>query len=350
MLCFAQSLSNFINSENKMSKWFEIFKSGTHTDSAGNVHTYTDQDLDTIASNYNPQHDEAPLVIGHPKSNEPAYGWVGEVKRFGNSLFAKAKSIVPEFEQSIKDGLFKKRSIALNPDFSIRHIGFLGAVPPAVKGMQDLAFNSTDESLTIEISEFSDSDEEIPNIEPPLIPDEEAVPVEDEEIIPESAGDVPPPENFSAPEVPAVLTDQEQTDLHLQLSKSYIKQRLNEFQIFLMEKLVYGNITVPMKNSLMKLVEVVSTVNFNESQLSNTFDFSDGTKSDPLESVKEIVDQISTLNLTKEFAVKTGNEKDDVSFSEYNVDQNSFVLHNKILATAKEKNISYKEALNNLIN
>jgi hypothetical protein len=333
-----------------MENWFEIFKSGTHVDSKGIKHTYTDADLDIIAANYNPQHDEAPLVIGHPKSNEPAYGWVGGIKRFGSSLFAKAKSIVPEFEQSIKDGLFKKRSIALNPDLSLRHVGFLGAVPPSVKGMQDLAFNEADQSLTIEISEFNDLEEEdIPITEPPIIPDADAIPVEDEEIIPESAGDVPPPENFAAADSTAVLTPEEETNLRLQLSKSYLKQRISEFEIFLMEKLVYGNITVPMKNALLKLVEVVSTVNFSESQLSNTFCFSDGTTDDPLEAVKSLVLEVANLKLTKEFAVKTDNEKvEDASFSEYNVDETSFVLHNKILATAKEKNISYKEALNSL--
>jgi len=329
-----------------MSKWFEIFKSGTHTDSTGKVHSYTDQDLDTIATNYNPQHDEAPLVIGHPKSNEPAYGWVGEVKRFGNSLFAKAKSIVPEFEQSIKDGLFPKRSIALNPDMTLRHVGFLGAVPPAVKGMQDLAFEANAETQTIEISEFSDveKEDELPLQESPVTQDHEAV-LNDQEIVAESTGDVPPPENFSSPESTAVLTPDEDTNLRMQLSKSYVKQRISEFEIYLMEKLVYGNITVPMKNSLMKLVEIVSTVNFSESQLTNSFNFSDGSVSDPLEVVKSLTNEISTLNLTKEFAVKSeSNFKEDISFSDFNVDEESLILHNKILATAKEKNILYAEA------
>lgn len=329
-----------------MNKWFEIFKSGTHIDSAGVEHTYTEADLDTIASNYNPQHSEAPLVIGHPKTNEPAYGWVGEVKRFGSSLFAKAKSIVPEFEQAIKDGLFKKRSIAINPDNTLRHVGFLGAVPPAVKGMQDLAFEASAEMQTFEISEFADQ-EDLPLTEEPVIPDATATPVKDEEaeIIPESAGDVLPTENFVSPEAVAVITPDEETNLRLQLSKSYVKQRISEFEIYLMEKLVYGNMTVPMKNSLMKLVEIVSTVNFNESQLTNSFNFSDGSVSDPLEVVKSLTNEISTLNLTKEFAVKSeNNSKEDISFSDFNVDEESLILHKKILATAKEKNILYADA------
>lgn len=325
-----------------MNKWFEIFRSGIHTDSAGVSHTYSDADLDTIAANYNPQHSEAPLVIGHPKTNEPAYGWVGELKRFGTSLFAKAKSIVPEFEQAIKDGLFTKRSIALNPDNTLRHVGFLGAVPPAVKGMQDLAFADADQSDTFEISEFSDVEKEDELLE--------------EEIIPESVGDVPPPESkeetFSQPPTveTVVNTASEDDSLRLQLQKLYVKQRITDFEIFLSEKLMYGSITVPMKTALVKLVEVISSVNFNESNLSNTFCFSDGTNSDPLETIKNLVNELPDLKLTKNFAEKHEEVKVDNSFAEFNVDSEAFIMHNKILATAKENNIPYSEAVKIIFN
>ena len=332
-----------------MNKWFEIFKIGTHSDSAGVSHTYTEADLDTIAANYNPQHSEAPLVIGHPKTNEPAYGWVGELKRFGSSLFAKAKSIVPEFEQAIQDGLFKKRSIALNPDNTLRHIGFLGAVPPAVKGMQDLAFADDDKSETFEISEFADIEKE----DEVITPDNVAIPVEDEEeILPESAGDIPPEETFSqaAPVETVVNTPSEDDSLRLQLQRLYVKQRINDFEIFLNEKLIYGAITIPMKTALVKLVEVVSSVNFNESNLSNTFCFADGSTGDPLETVKNLVNELPDLNLTKSFAEKQPDVKEDNSFAEFNVDNEAFIMHNKILAVAKEKNIAYSEATKIIFN
>lgn len=332
-----------MNKGYKMNKWFEIFKIGTHSDSAGISHTYTEADLDTIAANYNPQHSEAPLVIGHPKTNEPAYGWVGEVKRFGNSLFAKAKSIVPEFEQAIKEGLFAKRSIALNPDNTLRHVGFLGAVPPAVKGMQDLAFADEDKSETFEISEFADIEKE----DEVIIPDSEAVPVEDEEeILPESVGDIPPQKTFSQTSAASTVvnTPSEDDSLRLQLQKLYVKQRITDFEIFLNEKLIYGTITVPVKKALVKLVEVVSSVNFNESNLSNTFCFADGTTTDPLETIKNLVNELPDLKLTKNFAEKGPEVSEDNSFAEFNVDGEAFIMHNKILAVAKEKNISYPDA------
>jgi len=45
---------------------FEIFKTGTHTSDKGITKTYTEEDLNFIASNYNPQEHEAPIVVGHP--------------------------------------------------------------------------------------------------------------------------------------------------------------------------------------------------------------------------------------------------------------------------------------------
>ena len=96
--------------------WIEIFKTGTHTDSDGNTRTWNKQDLDRIASQYNPAIHEAPVVIGHPKVNAPAYGWVEDLKREGGTLFANLKELVPEFVDLLKRKLYKKRSVSLYPD------------------------------------------------------------------------------------------------------------------------------------------------------------------------------------------------------------------------------------------
>ena len=126
--------------------WIEVFKTGTWTDSAGNTRTWKEEDLDKIAASYNPAEHEAPVVIGHPKDNAPAYGWVEALKREGNVLKAKLKQLVPEFVEMVKKGMFKKRSISLYPDLKLRHIGFLGAQPPAVKGLADVQFGEGEAS------------------------------------------------------------------------------------------------------------------------------------------------------------------------------------------------------------
>lgn len=133
----------------------EIFRTGTHTNSNGDEKSWTEKDLDSIVSKYNPQDHEAPVVIGHPKDNAPAFGWVEGLERKGSVLYATLKDLVPEFMDWVKKGLYKKRSISLHPDMTLRHIGFLGATPPAIKGLADVQFQSSESGvMSYEFSEY----------------------------------------------------------------------------------------------------------------------------------------------------------------------------------------------------
>ena len=134
-------------------KWIEMFRTGRQTDSAGNTKDWTEQDLDKIVEQYNGGAHEAPIVVGHPESNSPAFGWVESLKREGKLLYAKLKDVMPEFEELVKAGTYKKRSISLYPDLTLRHIGFLGGMPPAVKGLANV-FNRGEEAITYEFSDW----------------------------------------------------------------------------------------------------------------------------------------------------------------------------------------------------
>lgn len=123
-----------------MNAWIEVFKIGSHTDSGGFTRDWTLKDLEKIASSYNPQEHEAPIVIGHPEMDSPAYGWIEALKVEGEKLLAKPGQLVEQFKDWVRKGLYKKVSIALYPDLTLRHIGFLGAVPPAVKGLENVRF------------------------------------------------------------------------------------------------------------------------------------------------------------------------------------------------------------------
>lgn len=138
--------------------WVEVFKTGVHTNSAGETRTWGKDDLDKIVSQYNPKQHEAPIVIGHPKDNAPAYGWVEALKREGETLYAKLKDLAPEFLDIVKKGLFKKQSISLYPDLFLKHIGFLGAMAPAIKGLADIKFREGGRVMTYEFSIENDSD------------------------------------------------------------------------------------------------------------------------------------------------------------------------------------------------
>jgi hypothetical protein len=132
---------------------FPVFRVGTHRDSEGNERTWTSADLDRMISVYDPTHHEAPIVIGHPKDNSPAFGWVRGLKRKDGTLYAAA-DLLPEFDEMVKRGLFKKRSISVYEDGTLRHIGFLGAKPPAIKGLPDIRFGEGG-AVTIEVAGFN---------------------------------------------------------------------------------------------------------------------------------------------------------------------------------------------------
>ncbi len=142
-----------------------IFKAGKHTDSAGDVREWTEADVKSIADKYDPINHSAPIVIGHPKDNAPAYGWVDKVEFLDGILYADFKEMNDGFVEAVKSGAYKKRSISLYPDLSLRHIGFLGAVPPAVKGLADIAFSEgvyttvefEEKTTAINVFDFSDA-------------------------------------------------------------------------------------------------------------------------------------------------------------------------------------------------
>ena len=142
-------------SGNILNGWIEIFKIGEHTASSGNRRLWNESDLDAIVDNYDPKTIEAPLVIGHPKTDDPAYGWVEALKRVGPVLMAKFKQVDPEFAEKVKSGRYKKRSISLLPGNRLRHVGFLGGALPAVEGLAD--FSSTE----FEIELIADENEEL---------------------------------------------------------------------------------------------------------------------------------------------------------------------------------------------
>lgn len=128
--------------------WIEVFRSGTHTDSKGREATFTNADLDEMAANVSLG--RPPAVLGHPKHDAPAYGWA-ELKREGNSLFAKFSDLNKDFEAAVDSGAYRNRSVSVVKDaqhgWRVAHIGWLGAALPALAGLQPLAYSAPDDAL-----------------------------------------------------------------------------------------------------------------------------------------------------------------------------------------------------------
>ena len=143
-------------------KSVSIFRPGTHTSAAGATLSFSDSDLDATIRAYDPAKHEAPLVVGHPKDNGPAYGWVRGLSFADGELVADVDQVEPQFAELVAAGRFKKRSASFySPDspsnpvpgvYYLRHVGFLGAQPPAVKGLKEVAFSDAEEGVV----EFAD--------------------------------------------------------------------------------------------------------------------------------------------------------------------------------------------------
>ncbi|MCK5615276.1 hypothetical protein KAR91_76135 [Candidatus Pacearchaeota archaeon] len=113
---------------------------------------------DELVETYEPYKHEAPNVIGHPETNKPAYGWVKKIYRKGKNLWMKA-SILPGLADMIRKGMYKKRSIAWYPPNHpanptpgknyLMHVGWLGAVPPAIKGMPDAQLSENIDDVVV---------------------------------------------------------------------------------------------------------------------------------------------------------------------------------------------------------
>ena len=145
-------------------KRFPIFRKGRHTASSGATLDFSENALRDAVAAYDPKLHEAPIVVGHPKDNHPAYGWVGSLS-FDEStgeIVAEPAQVDADFAEMVAAGRFKKRSASWylpdapgNPKpgtLYLRHVGFLGAQPPAVKGLRDVSFSASDEGVI----EFAD--------------------------------------------------------------------------------------------------------------------------------------------------------------------------------------------------
>ena len=147
-----------------------IFYAGTHTDQHGRSVTFTAADVAATATAYDPALLEAPLVIGHPQTDDPAYGWVEALVLAGaqyTDLEAIPHKVDPAFAELVNAERFNRISASFflpdapgNPApgvYYLRHVGFLGAAAPALKGLrkprtQPIALAAETEIVTLEFS------------------------------------------------------------------------------------------------------------------------------------------------------------------------------------------------------
>lgn len=333
-------------------KPFEIFRTGTHTSLNGQSKNFSDSDLDTIASSYNPSEHEAPIVIGHPETNAPAYGWIEKLKRVGDRLVAFPKQVSNEFSELVKSGAFKKRSISITPDLKLNHVGFLGAAAPAVKGLKDVEFaENPDEQnfASFELDSLALIEFEEPNN--PAMQQLNNLPADRHGETISSKLDQFAQElsNLKASLLQFAdngLNKDALDKIHQRIDELRFSMQTNEFELMLNEKLAYGSLTPAMKNKIMKIVGFLQKQNFASS------DFSSNDFNRQINSLfTALVDTFPQLNLNSDFAEKESknNTKTENDFEGFEIDSDQLKVHQQALNLSQEKKISYLAAVKELV-
>lgn len=128
-----------------------ILKPTCAVDMHNHRYCFSPRDIAATASAYDPARFAAPLVIGHPASDasSPAHGWIKRLTvDAAGALVATVEQVSATLKTLIKAGSYRHLSASFwppthpsNPSpgvFSLRHVGALGASPPAVRGLSDL--------------------------------------------------------------------------------------------------------------------------------------------------------------------------------------------------------------------
>jgi hypothetical protein len=144
----------------------EIFKYGQHTDSNGRQWQFSREEMEASVAAYDPAVFAAPLVVGHPSLQDPAYGWVDSIELDGELVKARPDRVEPQFAAMVNEGRFPKISASWWPPkhpsnpkpgvWYLRHVGFLGAAAPAIPGLKPASFSSEEDGLVT--VEFAASD------------------------------------------------------------------------------------------------------------------------------------------------------------------------------------------------
>jgi hypothetical protein len=137
----------------------EIAKPGRAVAINGTAVDFTPAILADLAESYDPSLREAPLVIGHPTLEAPAYGSVGAVVHRADTgrLEAIPSAVDPAFAEAVNRRLYRAVSLSMylpdspsNPrpgHHYLRHVGFLGAHPPAIPGLRPVSFGANEQGV-----------------------------------------------------------------------------------------------------------------------------------------------------------------------------------------------------------
>jgi hypothetical protein len=347
--------------------------------------TFGESDLAATVRAYDPTLHEAPLVIGHPKHDAPAAGWVKSISAAAEGLIAVPHEVDVAFAELVAKKSFKKISASFyHPDaannpvpgvYYLRHVGFLGAQPPSVKGLRPIEL-AEDEEGVIEFGDFGDSITAgvFRRLREWLIGQfgqeaaDQVVPGWDVDNLAAEAlrDDVRP--SFTEPTQSRKITIEEHTvspaeQAALEAENKRLKTQLEQHQtdqrqaaadqrhtknLAFAEELVGAGKLLPKHTAAL-----IAALDFAEAG-DEPLEFGEGKERKPvIEGLKAIFDDLPAQIDFAEQASKdrqgASNISVDLEFAEKNTDPDRLSLHNRASALAADKNIPYESAVRQLI-
>ena len=142
----------------------ESLRPGTFTDGNNATWSFSEGDIADLAAGYDATRNPAPVVIGHPKMDSPAVGIISAASKVGEKLCVEIDpaSLDPQFAADVEAKRYFRVSLRLftpghpaNPNpgkWSIRHLGFLGAHPPAIPGLAPVFAAGDDDGPVVDFS------------------------------------------------------------------------------------------------------------------------------------------------------------------------------------------------------
>lgn len=328
-----------------MNNFCEIFRTGTHTDSKGQQFIVTEDTLDSICKNFKESNPDVPICIGHPEQTAPAYGWVNSVKRIGKKLYCDFKQVQESFKDAVRQGLFKTRSISINPKtLQLRHIAFLGAQAPAIKGMEEFCFKDNENNEFIEFQYKNERENMTDNLQSNF---SEQLAQKDSRIL-ELENKLKKIEEKMLEQTQSNFSEQlEQKDSKIseleneikEIKENALKQEFSE----LVDKWIgNGNILPKHREQVMNVLQACN--DFGD------FQFSEAKESkSALDSIKEFFDSLKVMDFSDNTNEKYLDKKQASDFSEYDVEQWEQAITEEIHnAAIKGVELSSREALKRL--
>lgn len=347
--------------------------------------TFGESDLAATVLAYDPALHEAPLVIGHPKHDAPAAGWVKSLSTSAQGLMAETQQVDVAFAELVSKGSYKKISASFyHPDaannpvpgvYYLRHVGFLGAQPPSVKGLRPIEL-AEDEEGVIEFGDFGDSitagvfrrlrewligqfgQEAADQVVPGWDVDNLAAEALRDDVRPSFTEPTQPrkpiPEEHTvSPTEQAALTA-ENKRLQTALDTHLAQQRQDQADQRHTKNLAFAEELVGAGKLLPKhAAALIAALDFAEAG-DEPLEFGEGKDRKPvIEGLKAIFDDLPAQIDFAEQASK-GRQGDlnvsvDLEFAEKNTDPDRLSLHNRASALAADKNIPYESAVRQLI-